>query len=64
MLPRHWERIEQVAGHHFDVDSENFTLKNVVDAPLLKHKEDIEVHVLSCFVLFVLGFFFFVIINL
>lgn len=50
MLPRHWERIEQVTGHHFDVDSENFTLKNVVDAPLLKHKEDIEVHVLSCFV--------------
>uniref|UniRef100_A0A8C0UWX5 Dynein heavy chain 5, axonemal-like n=1 Tax=Cyanistes caeruleus TaxID=156563 RepID=A0A8C0UWX5_CYACU len=42
MLSRHWEKIAQVTGHHFDVDSENFTLKNVMDAPLLKHKEDIE----------------------
>uniref|UniRef100_A0A8U8B8L8 Dynein, axonemal, heavy chain 5 n=1 Tax=Geospiza parvula TaxID=87175 RepID=A0A8U8B8L8_GEOPR len=42
MLSRHWEKIAQVTGHRFDVDSENFTLKNVMDAPLLKHKEDIE----------------------
>ncbi|XP_027499865.1 dynein heavy chain 5, axonemal-like isoform X3 [Corapipo altera] len=42
MLSRHWERIEQVTGHHFDVDSESFSLKNVMDAPLLKYKEDIE----------------------
>ncbi|XP_039566951.1 dynein heavy chain 5, axonemal-like [Passer montanus] len=42
MLSRHWEKIAQVTGHHFDVDSEIFTLKNVMDAPLLKHKEDIE----------------------
>ncbi|XP_068050765.1 dynein axonemal heavy chain 5-like isoform X2 [Anomalospiza imberbis] len=42
MLSRHWEKIAQVTGHHFDADSENFTLKNVMDAPLLKHKEDIE----------------------
>ncbi|XP_064287158.1 dynein axonemal heavy chain 5-like isoform X3 [Passer domesticus] len=42
MLSRHWEKIAQVTGHHFDVDSEIFTLKNIMDAPLLKHKEDIE----------------------
>ncbi|KAL2308160.1 hypothetical protein Nmel_001164 [Mimus melanotis] len=42
MLSRHWEKIAQVTGHQFDVDSESFTLKNVMDAPLLKHKEDIE----------------------
>lgn len=58
MLSRHWEKIAQVTGHHFDVDSENFTLKNVMDAPLLKHKEDIEVYVLFCFVLVGWVFFF------
>uniref|UniRef100_A0A663DRU1 Dynein axonemal heavy chain 5 n=1 Tax=Aquila chrysaetos chrysaetos TaxID=223781 RepID=A0A663DRU1_AQUCH len=42
MMSRHWERIAQVTGHHFDVDSENFSLKNIMDAPLLKYKEDIE----------------------
>ncbi|XP_027535085.1 dynein heavy chain 5, axonemal-like isoform X2 [Neopelma chrysocephalum] len=42
MSSRHWERIAQVTGHHFDVDSESFSLKNVMDAPLLKYKEDIE----------------------
>ncbi|KAF4790048.1 hypothetical protein TURU_143619 [Turdus rufiventris] len=49
MLSRHWEKIAQVTGHHYDVDSETFTLKNVMDAPLLKHKEDIETHLLSLF---------------
>lgn len=47
-MSRHWERIAQVTGHHFDVDSENFALKNIMDASLLKYKEDIEVHVLFC----------------
>uniref|UniRef100_A0A8B9FAK4 Dynein heavy chain 5, axonemal n=1 Tax=Amazona collaria TaxID=241587 RepID=A0A8B9FAK4_9PSIT len=42
MMSRHWERIAQVTGHHFNVDSENFSLKNIMDAPLLKYKEDIE----------------------
>lgn len=57
MLSRHWEKMAQVTEHHFDVDFENFTLKNVMDAPLLKHKEDIEVYVLFCFVLCGCGFF-------
>uniref|UniRef100_A0A8C2Y898 Dynein heavy chain 5, axonemal-like n=1 Tax=Coturnix japonica TaxID=93934 RepID=A0A8C2Y898_COTJA len=42
MMSRHWEKIAQVTGHHFEVDSENFSLKNIMDASLLKHKEDIE----------------------
>ncbi len=43
MQQRHWERIEGVTGHKFDIESENFLLKNVMQAPLLKFKEDIEV---------------------
>ncbi|XP_035754904.1 dynein heavy chain 5, axonemal-like [Egretta garzetta] len=42
MTSRHWERIAQVTGHHFHVDSENFALKNIMDTSLLKYKEDIE----------------------
>ncbi|XP_034615402.1 dynein heavy chain 5, axonemal-like [Trachemys scripta elegans] len=42
MMPRHWERIAQVTGHKFDVVSESFSLKNIMDASLLKYKEDIE----------------------
>lgn len=42
-MPRHWERIAQVTGHSFDINSESFSLKNIMDACLLKYKEDIEV---------------------
>ena len=40
---RHWERIARITGHAFDVDSDNFLLRNLLEAPLLKYKEDIEV---------------------
>jgi hypothetical protein len=43
MQPRHWERIEQITGHKFEVDSDNFLLKNLMQAPLLQNSEDIEV---------------------
>lgn len=43
MKLRHWDRIAQVTGHTFDVESETFALRNIMEAPLLKHKEDIEV---------------------
>jgi len=43
MMPRHWKRIQETTGHAFDVDGENFTLRNILGAPLLQHKEDIEV---------------------
>jgi Dynein heavy chain, N-terminal region 2. len=45
MKPRHWQRIMEVLKHNFDLESENFCLKNILEAPLLKHKEDIEVSV-------------------
>lgn len=46
MQLRHWERISQITGHVFDVESDNFLLRNLMEAPLLKNKEDIEVPVI------------------
>lgn len=43
MKPRHWQRMADVTGHQFDVENEQFQLKNILEAPLLKYKEDIEV---------------------
>ncbi|EDQ85635.1 uncharacterized protein MONBRDRAFT_29039, partial [Monosiga brevicollis MX1] len=42
MLPRHWARITDLTGVEFDVDNENFLLRNIMEADLLKTKEDIE----------------------
>ncbi|XP_033349446.1 dynein heavy chain 5, axonemal isoform X1 [Bombus vosnesenskii] len=42
MKPRHWHRIVEVTGYSFDLESEGFCLKNILEAPLLKYKEDIE----------------------
>ncbi|ELU05307.1 hypothetical protein CAPTEDRAFT_162628 [Capitella teleta] len=42
MMTRHWERISTLTGHTFDVDSDNFLLRNLMEAPLLENKEDIE----------------------
>ncbi|VDL99204.1 unnamed protein product [Schistocephalus solidus] len=42
MALRHWERIENLTKHKLEVDSENFLLRNLMEAPLLKFKEDIE----------------------
>ncbi|XP_038654873.1 dynein heavy chain 8, axonemal-like isoform X2 [Scyliorhinus canicula] len=39
---RHWDRISDVTGHTFNVASETFSLKNVMDAPLLQFKDEIE----------------------
>jgi dynein heavy chain len=43
MKPRHWQRMAETTGHVFDVENENFTLRNILEAPLLANKEDIEV---------------------
>ncbi len=45
MLDRHWKRIEEVTGHSFDIESESFALRNIMEAPLLENREDIEVNV-------------------
>ena len=43
MMGRHWQRLSDITGHSFDVDSANFSLRNIMEAPLLQYKEDIEV---------------------
>ena len=42
MQKRHWERIENLVGYKFDNESENFCLRDLMKAPLLKYREDIE----------------------
>uniref|UniRef100_A0A8C8RGD8 Dynein axonemal heavy chain 8 n=1 Tax=Pelusios castaneus TaxID=367368 RepID=A0A8C8RGD8_9SAUR len=42
MKQRHWNRIAETTGHQFDVESDSFCLRNIMEAPLLKHKDDIE----------------------
>lgn len=42
MKPRHWQRIMEAMNYVFDLESEGFCLKNILEAPLLQHKEDIE----------------------
>ncbi|KAK2859784.1 hypothetical protein Q5P01_004404 [Channa striata] len=43
MLPRHWTRLSELTGHSFQVESDTFCLRNIMEAPLLKYKEDLEV---------------------
>ena len=45
MLERHWKRMEDLTGHQFDVESESFQLRNIMEAPLLQFREDIEVSI-------------------
>lgn len=42
MKDRHWKRLANVTGYLFDVESPTFTLRNVMEAPLLKYKDDVE----------------------
>ena len=42
MKERHWQRIEDLTGHKFDIESEGFTLRSVMEAPLLENMDDIE----------------------
>lgn len=44
MKQRHWERISTITGVTLDVESETFQLRQLMSAPLLPNKEDIEVH--------------------
>lgn len=47
MKDRHWKRIQIATKHKFDLDSPTFTLRNVMEAPLLSNKDDIEVKILE-----------------
>ncbi|KAM9386572.1 dynein axonemal heavy chain 5 [Phaethornis superciliosus] len=42
MMPRHWKRITDLTEHNFDVECETFKLRNIMEAPLLQYKEEIE----------------------
>ncbi|XP_061847250.1 dynein axonemal heavy chain 8 isoform X2 [Colius striatus] len=42
MKQRHWDRIAETTGHQFDIESDSFCLRNIMEAPILKHKDDIE----------------------
>ncbi|XP_046400520.1 dynein axonemal heavy chain 8 [Ischnura elegans] len=42
MKERHWKRIADVTHHDFDIDSEMFCLRDVMEAPLLKYKDEVE----------------------
>ncbi|KAB0798200.1 hypothetical protein PPYR_09193 [Photinus pyralis] len=42
MKERHWNRIAKVTSYDFPLDSPTFTLHNVMEAPLLKFKDDVE----------------------
>ena len=42
MKQRHWERIESITNHKFNIEKPNIPLKNILEAPLLKNKEEIE----------------------
>jgi len=43
MMPRHWKRITELTEHNFAVEGETLRLKNIMEAPLLRYKEEIEV---------------------
>ncbi|XP_044272703.1 dynein axonemal heavy chain 8 [Tribolium madens] len=42
MKDRHWKRIAQTTGYTFDIDSPTFTLRSVMEAPLLQFKDEVE----------------------
>ena len=42
MKPRHWLRLTEMTGHVFQIDALGFCLRNIVEAPLLQHKEEEE----------------------
>ncbi|CAH8577937.1 unnamed protein product [Schistosoma turkestanicum] len=42
MRERHWKRLAAITGQPFNVGDSDFTLSNVLNAPLLEHYEDFE----------------------
>ncbi|CAL1673550.1 unnamed protein product [Lasius platythorax] len=42
MKDRHWEKLSKLCQYFFNVESETFTLANIMQAPLLKYKDDVE----------------------
>ncbi|XP_062925653.1 dynein axonemal heavy chain 5 [Mobula hypostoma] len=42
MMLRHWKRIAETTGHNFDIETESFKLRNIMEASILKYKEEVE----------------------
>ena len=42
MKYRHWQKIQSITGFTFDLERPGFCLKDILEAPLLPNKEDIE----------------------
>lgn len=42
MKKRHWDRISEVTKHPIDIENEDLKLRNIMEASLLKYKEEIE----------------------
>ncbi|KAK9891390.1 hypothetical protein WA026_014631 [Henosepilachna vigintioctopunctata] len=42
MKERHWKRLSATCNYQFDIDSPTFTLRNIMEAPLLQYKDDVE----------------------
>jgi len=42
LKPRHWEMIEKATGTLFPVNDHDFALKDIMSAPLLKYKDELE----------------------
>jgi dynein heavy chain len=43
MKDRHWERMSELCQYTFDIELETFNLATIMEAPLLEHKDDVEV---------------------
>lgn len=55
VMDRHWARIAALTGHRLDVRNETFKLRNIMEAPLLKYKEEIEVRLTESFLRWEVG---------
>lgn len=42
MKERHWEKLSKILNYNFDVENPAYTLGDVMNAPLLKYKDDVE----------------------
>ncbi|VDP25886.1 unnamed protein product, partial [Schistosoma mattheei] len=42
MRERHWKGLATLTGRSFNVDDSEFTLRNILEAPLLEHYDDVE----------------------
>ena len=47
MKERHWARLATLCNHKFDIESDTFMLRDIMSAPLLKYKDEIEVFIIK-----------------